>query len=92
MLTTDTQCDGNGNCSGGATMSGCAGNTRCASPTACAGTGGCGSVAFSDGNCSSDFYCDGVGAGTCVSKGGPTSPCIDNDQCVSGNCNGTDCQ
>jgi hypothetical protein len=87
MLTTDTQCDGNGACAGGPMVSACPSGYLC-SGVACATS--CGAAGT---NCQSGFYCDGVGAGTCQALLASGAACNANYQCQSMHCNGANqCQ
>jgi hypothetical protein len=79
MLTSDTQCDGNGNCSQGPTMVQCPNNLACnAGMTACLA-----SCAGHDSNCASGFYCN---SNVCTAQQGHGAACSASDQCSSGTC------
>jgi hypothetical protein len=69
----------------------CTGGYLCSSSTACATA--CGTTA-GDVGCQSTYYCDGMGAGTCVAKLPSGSACTQGYECQSGMCNamsGTRC-
>jgi hypothetical protein len=82
-ITSAKSCDGFGSCISGGGTSACPGHLVCANGTSC--LTGCGT---SDANCtpSSQYYCDGIGAGTCQTKLFDGGVCSGNHQCTSGVC------
>jgi hypothetical protein len=77
VLTTDNQCDGNGNCSEDATAVPCPGGFACSSSTSCATT--CAQSA----DCASGFTCQ-VSTHTCIEPAG--GACTSNGECSIGLC------